>query len=185
MNNTNSQLRKHLPLSVLTKFVNVIHRLRGVNLDVNTVVYLTANLLRYPKNIFLGNGVIIKGGAHVCPCNHKAVIEIGDRTTVGFHAFMYSSSRISVGVDCMIAPFVYIVDSNHGIKKDAPMNQQPNDSKPIVIGDDVWIGANAVILPGVSIGNGAVVAAGSVVKNDIEPFHIVGGVPAKKIGVRT
>ena len=59
-----------------------------------------------------------------------------------------------------------------------------HEKKKVVIGDDVWIGANAVILPGVTIGEGSVIAAGSIVNKDVEPFSIVGGVPAKVIKMR-
>ena len=84
----------------------------------------------------------------------------------------------------MIAPFVYIVDSNHNSEINIKMNMQANISKPIVVGDDVWIGAKAVILSGVTIGSGAIISAGSVVNKDVEPNSIVGGVPAKLIDYR-
>lgn len=64
------------------------------------------------------------------------------------------------------------------------MNAQPNISSPIQIGDDVWIGVQAVILAGVTIGDGAIVAAGAVVHENVKPYAIVGGVPAKVIGER-
>ncbi len=111
-------------------------------------------------------------------------MEVGDRTSIGFHTFLYASSRITIGSDCMIAPFVYIVDSDHGIRRDALMNQQTNVPRPILIGNDVWIGAHAVILAGVEIGDGAVVAAGAVVKRDVKPYSVVGGVPARPLGER-
>ena len=64
------------------------------------------------------------------------------------------------------------------------MNLQPNEAKPIRIGNDVWIGAHAVVLAGVTIGEGAVVGAGAVLKDNVPPYTIVGGVPAKVIGMR-
>lgn len=84
----------------------------------------------------------------------------------------------------MIAPFVYIVDSDHGIERTLPMNRQPNIVEPIVIGSDVWIGAHAVILRGVTVGKGAIIASGAVVKHDVPAYSIVGGVPARVIGER-
>lgn len=127
---------------------------------------------------------MVKSGAHVCPCNPQASISIGARTTIGFHTFIYATSDIEIGSDCMIAPFAYVVDSNHGIRAGVPMNRQPNTARPIRIGNDVWIGAHAVILSGVNIADGAIVAAGSVVRDDVLSNVIVGGVPAKVIGVR-
>jgi acetyltransferase-like isoleucine patch superfamily enzyme len=97
---------------------------------------------------------------------------------------LYASSRIVVGSDCMIAPFVYIVDSNHGIRRGETMNRQPVEVEPIEIGSDVWIGAHSVILKGVTIGAGAVIAASSVVSKDVASNTIVAGVPAKVIGER-
>lgn len=84
----------------------------------------------------------------------------------------------------MIAPFVYIVDSDHGLQREKKMNLQPNSARPISIGNDVWIGAHCVILPGVKIHDGAVIAAGAVVREDVPPYMIVGGVPAKPLGER-
>ncbi|RYE43054.1 MAG: acyltransferase [Hyphomicrobiales bacterium] len=85
----------------------------------------------------------------------------------------------------MIAPFVYLVDSDHGTRKGVPMNQQQNVARPIRIGNDVWIGAHAVVLSGVTIGDGAVIASGAVVREDVAPNQIVGGVPARVIGERS
>lgn len=180
----NAQFRKYLPSRYLSFLVNWWHRLRGVNLNPDTVVYWNSQLLRHPSSITLGHRVVVKSGVHLCPCNEEARITIGNRTTIGFNTFIYASSDVVVGDDCMLAPFVYIVDSNHGTEKDCLMNLQANSVKKINIGNDVWIGAHAVILPGVNIGNGAVVAAGSVVKNNVLPNKIVGGVPAREIGER-
>ena len=80
----------------------------------------------------------------------------------------------------MFGPRVYIVDSSHLIESvDVPMNRQLDMVSPVVIGDDCWIGAHAVILSGVTIGRGSVVGAGAVVVGDVEPFSVVGGFPQK------
>lgn len=160
------------------------HQARGVIIGDSVILYSGVKLLRYPANIELKEGSIIKTGAHVCPCSHDSRIEVGSRTTIGFYTFIYASKQVTIGDDCMIAPFVYIVDSDHGIIRAMPMNQQLNSSNPIHICNDVWIGAHSVILKGATIGDGAVVAAGSVVRQDVEPYMIVGGIPAKVIGER-
>jgi acetyltransferase-like isoleucine patch superfamily enzyme len=181
----NAQLNKHLPSKFLVRLRLFVAAMRGVDLKADTIVYKGVELLRYPKNISLGSQVVVKTGAHICPCNKAARIVIGDRSTIGFYSMIYSSKSVYIGSDCMIAPFVSIVDSNHGTDRSKPMNRQPNSSKEIHISDDVWIGTHAVVLAGVSIGKGAIVAAGAIVREDVEPYTIVGGVPAKIIGERT
>jgi acetyltransferase-like isoleucine patch superfamily enzyme len=84
----------------------------------------------------------------------------------------------------MIAPFVYMVDSNHSFDRDTPMNKQPNMPAAIVVEDDVWVGAGAKILAGVTIKTGAIIAAGSVVTKDVGEYEIFAGSPAKKVGDR-
>lgn len=180
----NNQLRKHLPPDWLLSTRRLFQLWRGVRISPEAVLFSGVKLLRFPKNIKIGESALLKSGAHLCPCNSESRVSVGARTSIGFHTLIYASSSISIGSDCMIAPFVYIVDSNHGIEKGIPMNQQDNIARPIVIGDDVWIGAHAVVLPGVSVGNGAVIAAGAVVKEDVGENMIVGGVPARTIGAR-
>ncbi|MBN2900103.1 MAG: acyltransferase [Clostridia bacterium] len=140
--------------------------------------------MRYPQNITIGGDVILKEGAKICPCNEKAKISIGERTTIGYHTFLFASEHISIGSDCMIAPFVYIVDSDHRTKKGINMNLQGNETAPIHIGNDVWIASNVTILKGVTIHDGAVIAANSVVTKDVPSNKIYGGTPAKEIGER-
>lgn len=141
--------------------------------------------MRFPRNIHINDDVILKAGARICACNDAARISIGARTTIGYNSLIFASSSITIGDDCLIAPFAYLVDSNHGIKLNKLINQQENSSKPIVIGNDVWIANGVTILQGVNIGEGAVVAANSVVNCDIPAYEIWGGSPAKMIGVRS
>jgi len=181
----NQQLRAHLNKNLLHILNEKWNRLRGVNIGKNVIIDFSARLLRFPKGIFIGNDVIIKAGSHVCPCRSESSVEIGDRTTIGFYTMIYASSQVVIGSDCMIAPFVYIVDSDHGIARRELMNRQANTPQPIRIGSDVWIGAHSIILKNVNIGDGAVIAAGAVVKDDVPSFSIVGGIPAKVIGERS
>lgn len=95
-----------------------------------------------------------------------------------------ASERIEFGEGCFVGPHCYITDHDHGMKRGQPVGGQPLVSAPVRIGRDVWIGAGAVILKGVTIGDGAIIAAGAVVTRDVPPDAIVGGVPAKPIGVR-
>lgn len=181
----NDQLRKHIKpgLIDLIRIKWIKNKLgtcgKGVYFEKNT------SFLRYPGNVHIGDHVVVKEGARICPCNREARISIGQNTTIGYHTFIFSSENIYIGQDCLIAPFVYIVDSNHGIDKNTRINRQPNLTASVHIEDDVWIGTGAKILPGVQIGEGAVIAAGAVVNNDVPAYEIHGGIPAKKIGARS
>lgn len=112
-----------------------------------------------------------------------AKIEIGDKTRIHgtcIHAF----NSIKIGKSCLIAANCQIIDGNgHDLSFPDIENRINTDgiSKPVVIEDNVWIGANSIILPGVTIGKGSVIAAGSVVTKDIPPMVVAGGNPVKII----
>ncbi len=149
-------------------------------------VYFEKNvqLLRFPQNIIIKNDCHLKEGAKVCSCNPEAKISIGEATSIGYDSIIFSSDSISIGDYCMIAPRVYIVDSDHGLSRSMTMKSQQNSTAPIVIGNDVWIATGSVILKGTNIPDGCVIAANSVVKGQLEPYTIYAGAPAKKIGER-
>ena len=109
---------------------------------------------------------------------------LGDHSGIG--AFSVIANTTVIGKNVMMARECIINPSNHIISDvSIPMNQQGIEPvKPVIIGDDVWIGSRAIILPGITIGSGSVVAAGAVVTHDVPDFCIVGGVPAKIIRYR-
>lgn len=179
-----SQLRKHLKFTWKNHLRAFVQRNRIGFLGKRVHIDKGVELMRFPKNISIDDEVVIKEGARICSCNATAKISIGKRTTVGYHNFIFASEKITIGDDCLIAPFVYIVDSNHTIKKEFKINEQPNQTEAISIGNGVWIASNVTILKGVTIGDGAVIAANSVVNKDVAPYEIWGGSPAKKISER-
>lgn len=179
-----SQLRKHLRFSLRVRLRSLYLKKKLGRLGKKTYVERNVRFLRFPKNIFIANNIVIKEGARLCSCNQEAKIFIGENTTIGYHSFIFSSKEIRIGDNCLIAPFVYLVDSDHGVIKDLLINQQPNTSLPICIGNDVWIASNVTILKGTIIENGAVIAANSVVNSNVPAYEIWGGSPAKKIGER-
>lgn len=134
-----------------------------------------------------GKSLIISPGAHLKPCRH---ITLGDNVFIGRHVSITTSlsgrSPITIGNDVLLAEGVKIIGGNHEFRSlELRINQQGEGKQGrILIGDDVWIGAGAIVLTGVSIGSGAVIAAGSVVTKDVPPLAIVGGVPAKIIRYR-
>ncbi|MDQ0086845.1 acetyltransferase-like isoleucine patch superfamily enzyme [Paenibacillus anaericanus] len=105
-----------------------------------------------------------------------AEIVIGDRTYINRRTEVMSMASVKIGSDCAISWDVVITDTDYH-----QMEGTMSSTKPIVIGDEVWIGCKSIILKGVRIGNGAIVAAGSVVTKDVEPYTLVGGTPAKVI----
>lgn len=141
-------------------------------------------VLRYPRNVSIGAHAIVKSGARICPANAEARISIGEWSSVGYHTHIFATSTITIGANCLIAPFCYLVDADHGIQRDALIRLQPMAASPIAIGDDVWIGAGATILAGVTIADGAVVAAGSVVTSDIGTYEVWAGTPARQVRER-
>lgn len=179
-----SQVRKHLKFTFRNKLR--LSKARKRLGKCGSAVFIDKNVefQRFPKNISIGSNAIIKEGTRICSCNEKAGISIGENTTIGYHNFIFASNEIEIGDNCLIAPFVYIVDSNHQIKKDKLINEQPNVTAPIKIGNDVWIASNVTILMGVTIGDGAVIAANSVVNKNVPAYTIYGGTPAQMIGER-
>ncbi len=108
-------------------------------------------------------------------------IIVGNRVFVGRNCEFNITKGIEIGDDCLIASGCKFIDHDHGIALGIPMNIQPGIEAPIVLENDVWLGVNVVVLKGVSIGSGAIVAAGAVVTKNIGADEIWAGVPARKI----
>lgn len=150
----------------------------------NVHVDRNVHILRHPGNVKIGNDVMLKEGVRLCAAQVNAKIEIGNYSTIGYHTFIFASAGVYIGNNCLIAPFCYLVDANHGISRNTLIREQNMLAIPIYISDDVWIGTRSIVLPGVIIGKGAVIAAGSVVKDNIPDYAIMAGVPAKVRGFR-
>jgi len=179
-----NQLRKHLKYNLFNYYRLFIAKFRLGICGNRTHISKNVEFLRFPKNIYIEENVVIKEGTRICSCNPKAKIRIGRNTTIGYHNFIFASEEIIIGENCLIAPFVYIVDSDHETKRNKKINLQPNKTAPINIANDVWVASNVTILKGVSIGEGAIIAANSVVNTKVPPYKIYGRSPAKEIGER-
>ncbi|ACM40006.1 MULTISPECIES: acyltransferase [Rhizobium/Agrobacterium group] len=132
----------------------------------------------HTDRLVMGAGSWIAGHALV-----RGDVELGENVSINAYACM--SGRVRVGNGVRIASHVSIIGFNHGFDDlETPIYRQPLTSLGIEIGDDVWIGANAVILDGARIGSGAIIAAGAVVSKDIPPQAIAGGVPARVLRMR-
>ena len=137
---------------------------------VNKNIQLGHNVSIYPNVSFFGDGPII----------------IGDNVAIGNGTIIYASkgNGVTIGKDTMIAAQCYIIDTDHGIQKGLPMREQPCKASPITIGEDVWVAANATVLRGSTIEDGAVVGAKALVKGTVPAGTIVAGIPAKEIKKR-
>lgn len=134
-------------------------------------------LLRAFGASFPHGGVSVHPGATIVgPGN----ITIGRTSSIGNHAWVYALDKITIGEKSCIGEYVKLLAGYHDI---STMNFAFR-TKPITIGSCVWIATGAMVLPGVTIGDGAVVAAGAVVTKDVEPWTVVGGNPARFIKKR-
>lgn len=151
-------------------------------------------MIRYDglDKIQIGKGVLVceytllaARGAEYSTQN--SFLSIGDNTFIGeFNNIRATGGEIIIGNNCNISQHCTLVSSNHSIVKGINISEQKWDETKvgIFIGDDVWIGANSVVLPGVRIGNGAVIGAGSVVTKNIPDNAICVGNPARVIKFR-
>jgi galactoside O-acetyltransferase len=137
------------------------------------------------RNIKIGNNFSSLGAGYIY-AHEEGVLLIGDNCSVNTNVQIGASEGyISIGNDVLIGPNVVIRSANHNTSKKTLIQKQGHTRGKIVIQDDVWIGANAVILPGVTLAIGTVVGAGAVVTKTTEPYTVVGGVPARQIGTRS
>lgn len=126
-----------------------------------------------------GKGVNVGFGCTVSPR-----VELGDHSSLGNRCVIQAG--VKIGSDLMMGPDVKIYTRNHAIQDlTIPMRMQGNDFSPVMIGDDVWIACNVVILPGVTIGSHSVIGAGSIVTRDVPEYAVVAGNPARIIKFRT
>lgn len=151
----------------------------GVQFDKSVLIQVTdGGVLQIGRGATFGRGVtlIAKGGALI----------VGERSQVGPWSTLVARGDVEIGDDCLIAERVSIRDQDHEIDRDAliPIRLAGMRTASIRIGNDVWIGAGAIILRGVTIGHGAVVAANAVVTRDVGPRVIVAGVPARLLRER-
>ena len=110
-------------------------------------------------------------------------LKIGDGTIIGDNALLSAQRGLTIGKNVNLSSNVSIYSGAHD-HRDPYFRSTPATTRPISIGDRVWIGSNAIILTGVNIGEGAVVCAGCVVTKDVEPYAVVAGIPARKVNER-
>lgn len=158
-------------------------RWRGAKLDSKVSVGPNCRCWM-PRGIAMGERATLEGDVWLKLVAPQARLDVGAFTFFGQGCHVNVLDRVVIGAHCLFGPRCVIVDHNHGLDPARRIDEQPCIAKPIRIGKDVWCGAGAVILPGVSIGDGAVVGAQSVVTRDVPPMAVVAGNPARLIRMR-
>ena len=145
----------------------------------HSVIHRSVRMDTPPYRKFrLGDHSVIESFA--CINNAVGDVIIGDHTRVGLHNTVIGP--VTIGNHVNLAQGITVTALNHNfVDPEKRIDEQGVNTTPVIIEDDVWIGANAVVLPGVRIGNHSVIAAGAVVTKDVPPHSIVAGIPAKII----
>lgn len=181
------QLVHRIYHGVMSRLRNLCYRALGVHIQ----GYVWMRAIEIPfkwGDITLGKGVALdRSVSLVCGGDYrgkgdKLIIHSG--TYVNRFTIFDAHEHIEVGHDCMIGPHCYITDADHGKALGKSAKSQPMEKAAVVIEDEVWLGANVVVLPGVRIGKGAVVGAGSVVTRNVPSDAIVIGIPANILRMR-
>lgn len=183
----------------IKNFTNTLYKKRVLKRIKKSEIHLPNKLNINWKNISIkdssffqiGEQSIIKGTLDIQ--KEGGTLIIGENTFVGGRSIIVCTVSVKIGNNVLISHDCYITDTaGHSFDASIRRNDIPNrwkgfknwdvvDSSPINIGNDCWIGPRVIILKGVEIGEGAIIAAGSVVTKNVEPYTLVGGVPAKPI----
>jgi galactoside O-acetyltransferase len=156
-----------------------VRKLFGIHYTIDRTARLhDRRVIRLAKGALITEGVIIRA--------HEHLVSVGEHSQIGPYTVILGGVGVTIGNMVMIGPHCVLAAGSHDfVQTEKPMRFAGNLARgPIVIEDDVWIGANCTITDGVRIGRGAVVGANSVVTRDVAPYDIVGGAPARAIGNR-
>ena len=170
---------------LVTRLIVLSCTLRGQRLQVGSGTLINPGAKIRPmggrisigKNCFIAAGVVLK--------TFDGEIAIGDNVDINEYSILYGLGGLTIGRDCRIAAHVSIIPANHNFAdRSKPIHEQGLTLKGISVGDDVWIGVNASILAGVTLGQGSIVAAGAVVTKSTAAYGIYAGNPARLIKER-
>jgi len=180
-------MAEHLK-KVIYNFINACYSLKGITIRNNCKIPISGHLslgflngkkgsISIEENCELSQGTVLKA--------YGGSIHLKANTFLGEYVCIYGHGGVEIGENTLIAMHTCIISSNHTVPdKNTLIRSQGDILLPVKIGDDVWIGAGAKILGGITIGNGCVVGAGAIVTKDLPPYSIAMGVPAKVVGYR-
>ena len=147
-------------------------------------VFEAGVLIFHPENVWLGANVYV-GHYTILKGYYKNRMSIGDETWIGQQCFFHAAGGVTIGARVGVGPGVKILSSQHaeaGIE--TPVLFSPIAFRPVVIEDEADVGVGAILLPGVTVGRGAVIGAGAIVTRDIPAYAVAAGVPARVIRQR-
>lgn len=164
--------------NVRLRYADHVRLEHGVYLDEGTYLHAC------PRGIAIGRNTIVMHGAVLHVYNFRNMphsgITIGRDSLIGEYTVIRGQGGVTIGDRVYTSPFTQIIAVNHVFADPTrPFVEQGITAEGIIIEDDVWLGASAIVTDGVRIGRGAVVAAGAVVTSDVPPHTVVGGVPAR------
>lgn len=147
-------------------------------------VFEAGVLIFHPENVHLGRNVYV-GHQAILKGYHRSAMRIGDECWIGQQCFFHSAGGLEIGARVGVGPAVKILTSRHAeAGRQTPILFSPIETAPVVIEDDADLGVGAIVLPGVTIGRGAQIGAGAVVAEDVPPFAVAAGVPARVLRLR-
>lgn len=171
---------------IIKKIIYGTNKIENKNIILDPKVWVYSNVVMETNKggtIEIGHSTEILNGVLIL--TYGGNIKIGSGCSINPYTILYGHGNLTIGNNVLIAGHCLIIPANHKFEDlGRPINKQGLSKKGILIEDDVWIGAGSRILDGVKIGKGAIIAAGAVVNKDVEPYTIVGGVPAKFIKKR-
>lgn len=165
-------------------------RFRGAKMGSGVMIDRAVEVF-FPVRMEIGSGCKVLSNVRI-KCAQEGfhekpvVLRIGNNVNIGNGTVISAGHDVSIGSDTLIAAYCFIIDANHVFAdSDILIRKQGGDFAPVRIGSNVWIAAHCVILPGVTIGDGAVIGANSTVTKDVPPMAIAVGSPAKVIKFRS
>lgn len=171
---------KRIYWSSIYKHLEFKHIGDGILFDDN-VNFRNTSYIEIGDNVSIGSDSYIECFDFYAGVKHHPSLIIGNNVSFTRRITIYCAGNIIIGNNCMFASDILVTDENHGINADNIYRDNPLSIKDVEIGENVWIGEKAIILPGVHIGSNAIVGAGAVVTSDIPASAICGGVPASII----